>query len=66
MTRAPDRIFDLVGMVYLGDELLPEAKETLGKLSPDRQDSVIERLGDLLPTSGTHHPIASKSEGRGD
>ncbi len=66
MTRAPDKIFDLVGMVYLGDELLPEAKETLGKLSPDRPDFVIEHLGDLLPTSGTHHPIASKSEGRGD
>jgi len=37
MTRAPDRIFDgyvfdLDGTVYLGDELLPGAKETLGEL----------------------------------
>ncbi len=35
--RAPDRlfegyVFDLDGTVYLGDELLPEAKETLGEL----------------------------------
>src|SRR3712207_3531931 len=37
MTRAPDRhfegyVFDLDGTVYLGDELLPGAKETLGEL----------------------------------
>jgi len=37
MTRAPDRIFegyvfDLDGTVYLGDELLPGAKETLDEL----------------------------------
>ncbi len=37
MTRAPDRIFDgyvfdLDGTVYLGDRLLPGAKETLGEL----------------------------------
>ena len=35
--RAPERlfegyVFDLDGTVYLGDELLPEAKETLGEL----------------------------------
>ena len=35
--RAPDRlfegyVFDLDGTVYLGDELLPKAKETLGEL----------------------------------
>ena len=34
--------------------------------SPDRPDYVIERLGDLLPTSGTHRPKAWNSEGRGD
>jgi arabinose operon protein AraL len=37
LTRAPDRffdgyVFDLDGTVYLGDELLPGAKETLGEL----------------------------------
>ena len=37
MTRAPDRVFDgyvfdLDGTVYLGDKLLPGAKETLGEL----------------------------------
>ena len=71
MTRATERLFDgylfdLDGMVYLGDELLPEAKETLGEPSPDRPDFVIEHLGDLLPTSGTHRPEASNCEGRGD
>ena len=34
--------------------------------SPDRPDYVIEHLGDLLPTSGTHRPKAWNSEGRGD
>ncbi len=66
MTRAPERLFDLNGTVYLGVELLPEAKETLGELSPDRPDFVIEHLGDLFPTSGTHRPKACNSEGRGD
>jgi hypothetical protein len=66
MTRALERLFDLDGTVYLGDELLSEAKETLGELSPDRPDYVIEHLGDLLPTSGTHRPEAPNSEGRGD
>jgi ribonucleotide monophosphatase NagD (HAD superfamily) len=37
MTRSPGKIFegyvfDLDGTVYLGDRLLPEAKETLGEL----------------------------------
>jgi HAD superfamily hydrolase (TIGR01450 family) len=37
VVRAPDRlfggyVFDLDGTVYLGDELLPKAKETLGEL----------------------------------
>ena len=66
MTRRPERLFDLDGTVYLGDELLPEAKGALGELSPDRPDYVIEHLGDLLPTSGTHRPEASNCEGRGD
>jgi NagD protein len=39
-------------------------EEVLG--SPDRPDYVIEHLGDLLPTSGTHRPKAWNSEGRGD
>ena len=34
--------------------------------SPDPPDYVIEHLGDLLPTSGTHRPKAWNSEGRGD
>ena len=39
-------------------------EEVLG--SPDRPDYVIEHLGDLLPTSGTHRPKAWNSEGRDD
>ena len=39
-------------------------EEVLG--SPDRPDYVIEHLGDLLPTSGTHRPKAWNNEGRGD
>ena len=35
-------------------------------VSPDRPDYVIEHLGDLLPTSGTHRPKAWNSEGRDD
>ena len=66
MTRALERLFDLDGTVYLGDELLSEAKEALGELSPDRPDYVIEHLGDLLPASGTHRPKAWNKEGRGD
>ena len=39
-------------------------EEVLG--SPDRPDYVIEHLGELLPTSGTHRPQAWDSEGRSD
>jgi ribonucleotide monophosphatase NagD (HAD superfamily) len=84
--RAPERlfdgyVFDLDGTVYLGDELLPEARETLEELkglssvvylpeealaSTDRLDYVIEHLVELLPASETHRPKAWNSEGRGD
>jgi ribonucleotide monophosphatase NagD (HAD superfamily) len=84
--RAPERlfdgyVFDLDGTVYLGDELLPEARETLEELkryssvvylpeealaSTDRLDYVIEHLVALLPASETHRPKAWNSEGRGD
>ncbi|MGH3105672.1 MAG: hypothetical protein ACRDM3_00595, partial [Rubrobacteraceae bacterium] len=84
--RVPDRlfdgyVFDLDGTVYLGDELLPEARETLEELkrlssviylleealaSTDRLDYVIEHLVEILPASETHRPKAWNSEGRGD
>jgi ribonucleotide monophosphatase NagD (HAD superfamily) len=70
--RVPDRlfdgyVFDLDGTVYLGDELLPQARETLHELK--QRSSVANETGmasALVLTCATGLDEALRSEDRPD